>query len=143
MRQAAIISLVALLVLGTAGSGFAQKGKGAPKATGIKVKVLNARRVYYPSRAGSKTYKKVGLISCTNVLNATPEYKEIASKAIRRGTAEYDLLVKRASDRLKKAIRSTVSLAGYDLIAETGAVTAEGKALPDITATVIKYLSKS
>ena len=139
MKRLMIYSLSLLLVAGSAGMSSAQDGKGKNK--GYKVKILNSKRVYYPSAARSKTYKKVGLIKCTRVLNATREYKEIASKGIRRGTAEYDLLVKRASDRFKKAIRTTVSLAGYDLIAETGAVTVEGKALPDITATVIKNIT--
>ncbi len=139
MFRLLVFSMTVCLVLTMPATGLAQSGKDGKK--GYKVKVLNSSRVYYPKPARSKTYKKVGLVSCATALNATPEYKEITRRGIRPGTAEYDLLLKRASDRFKKAIRTTVSLGGYDLIAETGAVTVEGKSLPDITATITRHIT--
>lgn len=135
--------LTMMTVLGAlALAGAAQEAPAQQK--GVKVKVLVRSRIYYPKPfKDKKLYKKIGLVDCGTILNATPEYKEIERRDLDEESAEYHILVKRASDRFKKAVRRTVSSDGYDLIAESGAITVEGRKLPDITKTVIKQLSSS
>lgn len=117
------------------GSAFAQK-EGKP------VRVLQANRVYYPARiVAKKNYKKVGLVDSRKIFDATPEYKEIARRSLKRTSAEYLLLAQKASERFKRAIKRTVSLKGYEVIAETGAITVEGKIIPNITSEVLGNLS--
>jgi len=141
MRALMIVGLALCLFVGMASPGAAQSG-GKKKVPGYKVTILHSNRVYYPKPARAGTYKKVGLVSSATILNATPEYKRIKTGEVKRGSAEFELLLKRASDRFKRAVRATVSLGGYDMIAEKGAVTVAGRVLPDITSTVVNNLPK-
>ena len=110
----------------------------------VKVKVVSSARVYHPStlKTGTVVLKlKPAVFSTARALAATEEYKKIAAENLKPGSAERHLLEVAASKRLRNAISRAVSLHGYDLVAETGAVTVEGKPLPDITTPIIANLN--
>ena len=109
----------------------------------VKVKVVVGNRVYHPStlKSGSVVPKiKPAVFSTAKALAATEEYKKIRDGGLKPGSAERHLLEVAASKKLRGAISRVVSLHGYDLVAETGAVTVAGKPLPDITDEIIANL---
>ena len=129
----ATAALVAGLVMGYAPA----------QDTKVKVSITNGLRVYHPSttKTGSTVLKvKPAVLSTRRALAATNEYKKIKTENIKEGSAERRLLEVAASRKLRGPISRVVSLSGYDLVAETGAVTVAGKKLPDITTEVIKNL---
>lgn len=67
------------------------------------------------------------------------EYKRVRDESIQPGTAEYDLLMSKASRRFYKALRQAQKDGGYDLVARSGSVTSPD-AVPDVTADVIAAL---
>ena len=118
-------------------------GYAPAQDTKVKVSITNGLRVYHPSttKTGSTVLKvKPAVLSTRRALAATNEYKKIKTENIKEGSAERRLLEVAASRKLRGAISRVVSLSGYDLVAETGAVTVAGKKLPDITTEVIKNL---
>lgn len=136
MRHLLVFALGVLTLALVSGFAPAQNTK-------VKVKVANGLRVYHPStiKTGSTVLKvKPAVFSTRLALDATTEYKRIKVEKIKRGSAERRLLEVAASKKLRRAISRVVSLSGYDLVAETGAVTVAGKKLPDITSEVIKNL---
>ena len=145
MRHLLAITLGALLLV-CASAEFAPVGAQVTPATKVKVTIVKGDRVYHPRSLTTVTTGKVvekvkpALVDSKRIFDATPEYKRIADENIKKGTAEHKLLVTAASRRFKNAIRRVISLNGYDLVAETGAVTVAGKTLPDITKEVIDNL---
>lgn len=112
-------------------------------STPVSLTVKNGARVYYPTdlSTGDKVEKKKpGVISSRRVFDATPEYADIKRRALDQNSAEYLLLIKRASDRFQSAVTRCVDRGSYDLIAESGAVSVETGELADITDEVIKGL---
>ncbi|MSR75460.1 MAG: hypothetical protein EXS14_08335 [Planctomycetes bacterium] len=111
--------------------------------TPFNLTVKNGARVYFPSdlSTGDKVEKKKpGIISSRRVFDATPEYADIRRRALDQNSAEYLLLLKKASDRFQIAVTRCVDRGSYDLIAEQGAVSVESGEIPDITDEVIKGL---
>lgn len=109
---------------------------------GVIVTVLNGSRIYHPCAFEPKRrYKKIGLVDSRAIFDEMPEYKEIRRRSLTRESAEYQILVARASDRFKNVVMKTVSLGGYDLVAESGAITVQGRVLPDITLELVGNLN--
>ncbi|NRA95255.1 MAG: hypothetical protein HRU14_03500 [Planctomycetes bacterium] len=136
MRHLLVFALGALAIALVSDVAPAQETK-------VKVKVVNGSLVYYPStlKTGATIPKvKPAVFSTRRALAATTEYKQIKAEKIKEGSAKRRLLEVAASKRLRGAISRVVSLSGYDLVAETGAVTVAGKKLPDITSEVINNL---
>ena len=107
-----------------------------------KLIVHNAQRVYHPSVLNEqKAYRKVGAVTSRKVFDATAEYKAIQKRKLSPKTAEWNLLVKAASDKFKTAVSRTASAGGYDVIAETGAVAFDEGAVPDITSDILSHLA--
>ncbi len=114
---------------------------GAVPSCAPKLVVHNVQRIYHPSvYSDKKSYPKVATVSSRLVFDETPEYKQIAKRKLSPATAEWTLLVKSASDKFKAAVAKAASEAGYDLVAETGAVTVEGGKLDDATSAVLARL---
>lgn len=109
----------------------------------VTVKILNGGRVYHPRNlvtGSSHECVKPALCDVRRILDATPEYIKIRDEGIRRDSAEHRILRQAASDRFKAALQRAMSQKGYDLVAETGAITVEGRELPDVTDEVIQNL---
>lgn len=140
-----LATILSALVLCGSASMTAVRAQPPVKAK-VKVTIVKGDRVYHPRSlktvsSGSTVEKvKPALVDSKRIFDATPEYQRIADENIKEGSAEHKLLVTAASRRFKNAIKRVISLNGYDLIAETGAVTVAGKTLPDISQAVIDNL---
>ncbi len=134
--------LLAAVLVVLASGAWADRAAAQDQPT-VKVKVVISNRVYHPStlKRGALVSKiKPAVFSTAKALAATDEYKRIRDDGLKPGSAERHLLEVAASKKLRNAISRVVSLHGYDLVAETGAVTVAGKALPDITSEIITNL---
>lgn len=110
--------------------------------TPVRVKVVNSGRVYLPTGAADgKNWKKPATVISRTVFDATPEWKTILRRKLSPNTAEYCLLAKGASDRFKAAITKAATNGGFDIVAETGAITVQNETLPDITSDVLANLA--
>jgi Skp family chaperone for outer membrane proteins len=137
MLRSAILSLLAT------GALLAALPASAPAQDAVAVSIVNADRVYNPRnlRSGVTIERvKPALVDAKTVFAATPEYKKIKSDSIKKESAEYRLLISGASSRFKNAVKRVMSLGGYDLVAETGAITVAGRSLPDVTQEVVDNL---
>ena len=106
-----------------------------------KLVVHNKSRIYLPAAfSETQSYKKLAIVNSRKVFDTTNEYKEIARRKLSSNTAEWCLLAKAASDKFRAAVTRASQSGGYDVVAETGALTIEGETLPDITSDVIAQL---
>lgn len=129
--------IAALGILSPASSTPVRAGAVGPKLT-----VHNVQRVYHPSAFSErKTYSKPACVTSRTVFDATPEYRQIAKRKLSPTSAEWALLVKTASDKFKAAVAKTSSNGGYDLVAETGAVSLDEGTIPDVTSDVLSRLA--
>ena len=80
------------------------------------------------------------VIDLQDALRATPEAEEFIARGYDRDSAEYHLLIARANERLRAAVRRIARRHGFDLVLERGAVVlrpeASDVAVADITAEV-------
>lgn len=82
-------------------------------------------------------------IRADDVWAAIPEYKKIVDDNLTDDDAEYHLLMKRATERFQKALRSEAKRESYDMIAESGAVKANGsKKIPDATDDLVDLVTR-
>lgn len=106
-----------------------------------KLVVHNVQRIYHPSGfSEKKTYAKPATVSSKRFFDETSEYKQIAKRKLSPTTAEWTLLVKAASDKFKAAVGKAAAEAGYDLIAETGAIELSEGRIDDATSAVLAKL---
>jgi hypothetical protein len=127
---------IAVLALGLLVSALAaiQGGKGS-------VTIHSTGRVYHPAIVRpEQVYTKIGIVASRKVFDATPEYREISRRKLTPNTAEWCFLAKSASDKFRSAVDKTVKAGGYDLIAETGAVSVDGLQTYDVTSEVLAHL---
>ena len=132
--------LVIFLALGL---GLTLQASVAAQPTKVKVKVVNGQRVYSPRNlASGSTVEKVkpALVDAKRIFDSTAQYKRIKKEGIKKNSAEYKLLEAAASTAFKNAVQRAMSQHGYDVIAETGAITVAGKSLPDATQKVIDQI---
>jgi hypothetical protein len=131
-----LLAAAALGLLAPLPSGTLQTRERKPKLT-----VHNVQRIYHPSAFSErKTYSKVAAVTSRTFFDATPEYQQIAKRKLSPTTAEWALLVKSASDKFKTAVAKTASSGGYDLVAETGAVSLDEGTIADATSDVVSRL---
>ena len=77
------------------------------------------------------------VIDVQTALKSTPEAREFRARGFAQDSAEYHLLLHRANERLRQAIRRVSARHGYDLVMERGSVVlrpeASDVAVADIT----------
>ena len=131
--RAALALTMGILISSLAGAGVDHTGKLA---------VHNKARIYHPTTYSETTaYKKAAIVTSRKVFDTTDEYKQIAKRKLSPNTAEWCLLAKSASDKFRTALTKATTAGGYDLVAESGAITVDGETLPDITSDVIAQLA--
>ena len=128
------LTLPAIALAPGAGAGEGTAGGGAAAS---KIDV-DESQVYYGNPA---RFKKAGEIACDDVFREIPEYKKIIDEGLTEGV-RYDFLLLRANQKFRRALKTVHRREGYDLVAEVGAITIEGKTVPEITQTVIDALPK-
>ncbi len=94
-------------------------GAGAVAAIAVGAQAIPQDKVdqtmiYWGNAAG---FEKAGSVKMDKVIKSTPEYDQIKSKKIERGTGKYWILLSEATDRAKEAIVKTADETDYDFIA--------------------------
>jgi hypothetical protein len=129
-----LMALVLPAIVLAPGAGAVEETAGSG-VTASKVDV-DESQVYYGNPA---RFKKAGEIVCDSVFREIPEYKKILDEGLTEGV-RYDFLLLRANQKFRRALKAVHRNDGYDLVAEVGAITIQGKTVPDITQTVIDAL---
>jgi hypothetical protein len=80
------------------------------------------------------------VLRIAKVFEAIPEYRD--AKKRDKDDPEYYILLEKANLKFFAALDKVVSENRYDLVAEAGSVKVKGKEIPDVTAAVIKALSR-
>ncbi len=102
-----------------------------------KVKVLNAKKIYFGKADTSQT---PGVVKAKKVFAKIPEYQEIKRRGLTKDDIEYWTLMKKASKKFRAAVKKAAAADGKDLIAEVGAIKVTGEKIPNMTAAVIAAL---
>ena len=94
-------------------------GVGAVAAIAVGAQAIPQDKVdqtmiYWGNAAG---FEKAGSVKMDKIIKSTPEYDQIKSKKIERGTGKYWILLSEATDRAKEAIVKTADETDYDFIA--------------------------
>ena len=112
---------------------------GVALAYSIPAEQLNAQKIYWGL---ASDFEKPGEVRYQEVIKATPEYKELKKKKVKRGTGKYWILLSQASDRAVRSIAKVGEDTEYDLIASHGYLGSLDPAIPadDITDHVVKAM---
>ena len=135
MRQVGL-ALVFVAVLMVAAQGMA-----LASTYSIPNDKIDVQKVYYGSADG---FDKAGKVDYEAIIRATPEYKEVKKKKVRRGTGKYWILLSKASDRAVRAIAEVGHESEYDLVTAEGFLSGLDPAIPseDITGLVLAKFEK-
>lgn len=108
-------------------------------ALAIPAEALDEQQIYYGD--GAK-FEKPGEVDYRTIVKATPEYAEIRTGKVERGTAKYWILLSNASDHAIQAISQVAHNTDYDLVANFGYLGAlePAVAADDLTAQVLEVL---
>lgn len=108
----------------------------------IPAEQLDRKQVYF---GAPSSFENPAEVDYERLVRATPEYREIESDRIQRGTGRYWILLSRASDRVGRVVTSVGASEDYDLIAAAGYLGGLEPAIPakDITDTVLEALDSS
>jgi hypothetical protein len=103
---------------------------------------LDRKQIYY---GAPSSFEKPAEVDYERVVRATPEFQEIQSQNIERGTGRYWILLSRASDRVGRLVVSVGNQEEYDLIASHGYLASLEPEIPaeDITEVVLAALESS
>ncbi len=102
-----ICMMAALLGLGAV-TAIAVGAQAIPKDK------VDLTMIYWGNASG---FEKAGSVKMDKIIKSTPEYDQIKSKKIERGTGKYWILLSGATDRAKEAIVKTADETDYDFIA--------------------------
>ena len=97
-------------------------------------------RVYY---GNARLIRKPAVVSADRVYRHISEYQQILKEGLTDNDVRYHFLMKQASKRFLKAVKSMARALGYDFVAEVGAVQVvrQGAGVPvDRTDDVIERL---
>ena len=127
-RSRAALGLVATLSLAV-----------AVAAQGITTK-RNAVVLY----GSPTTCSQPATIDYAKVKKATPEWKTIRSKGVRKGSARYQLLISAMNNRIKRACKSAAEAAGRDCVVRKGDIKdRRGLSVKDLTQQVLPALKSA
>jgi hypothetical protein len=120
-----IAALAALLPLATACAGRAALAPAVapalPPASWAQVTVLDPSKEVFGTRTPALSPSPC-VIDLRSALSATPEAREFREKGYPPDSAEYHILLHRANERLRAAIRRVAARHGYDRVLELGSV---------------------
>ncbi len=84
-------------------------------ATSIPADQVDAQSIYVGNPAN---FEIPASVNYEKVVKATPEFKELRKMKIDKGSAQYWILVSRASEHAVRAIKNVAGDGGYDLVGE-------------------------
>ena len=129
---------ILVLLLGAVVSG----GAALAETYAIPSDQLDRKQIYF---GAPSSFENPAEVDYERVVRATPEYLEIQSQNIERGTGRYWILLSRASDRVGRLVVSVGNDQDYDLIASSGYLGSLEPEIPaeDITDKVLAALQTS
>jgi hypothetical protein len=102
--------------------------------------VVDAEGVYFGT---GKHPKSPGEMLADDVWAEIPEYRRIIDEELTEDDPEYHLLLKRATERFQGALKKLAKRESYDMLAEAGAIRANGdKEIPDVTEDMIDLVTR-
>lgn len=116
-----------------------------PPATFHQVTIHDLSKPVLPASAPAPT---PCVVDVRKALDAAPEIREIRTRGYEPDSAQYHMLVYRANERLKSALRRVVLRRGFGVVLERGNVALKpehedkGVAVADITEDVLHELSR-
>lgn len=133
-KPTALFVVAAALILGVALAAHA--------AYSIPEDQIDSRQIYFGS---ATSFEKPAEVSFESVVRATPEFREIRTHNIERGTGKYWIRMTRASERASVRIRSYYRESNFDLLTERGYLKSVDSEIPveDITDKVVESLEDS
>jgi len=87
-------------------------------------------------------FERPAQIDILQVLSKIPAYQQIVKEKLTDKDPRYYFLLQEATKTLVSAAEIVTRKAGYDLVADIGAIEAEGGEIPDLTEAVIEALKK-
>ncbi len=126
-------------ILGSATLLIAAPILGVAWADSIDEDQFDPKQIFF---GDPKDFDAPAAVSIGKVIEATPEYQEIKTEKIKRGTGKYWILLSKATDCAVAAIAEVAKELNYDLVAENSyliglkpKVTAE-----DVTKSVVEKI---
>jgi len=114
-----------------------------PPAVLNQVTILDAQKCVLGT---SPTAAAPCVVDVQTALKATPEAREFLARSYSKDAPEYYLLLNRANDRMRSAIRKVSSRHGFDLVMERGSVVLKADQsdvmIADITNEVVFEVSR-
>ena len=101
---------------------------------------IDQTKIYY---GNPNAWTRAAVVKGLTVIKATPAYKEMRRKGVRKDDPAYELYTTRAKEEAKEAIESAAQKysPAYDLVGEVGAIVIPGRVVPNITETVLRELA--
>jgi hypothetical protein len=114
------------------------------RADGEEVKketrpVIDETQVYF---GRAKCCKAPGVVDAAKVYKSIPEYRKIVDQKLTEKDVEYSLLLVKATKKFRAAVEGAATAGSCDLVANLGAVTWDGHAVPDLTDATLKKLEE-
>lgn len=107
------------------------------------VKVVDKSKVYYPATIKKDAkFSAPATIASGTVFKSIPEWAEIKKRKLTTSDAAYHLLLKKANVRFHKALSKAQKAGKWDIVAESGAISAKGITIVDATQKVVDALPK-
>jgi len=101
--------------------------------------VIDETQVYFGRAKGCKA---PGVVDAAKVYRTIPEYKKIVDQKLTEKDVEYSLLLVKATKKFRAAVEGAASAGSCDLVANLGAVTWDGHAVPDLTDATLKKVEE-
>ena len=98
---------------------------------------VDKEKVYLGSPSN---FKKAGVINLGKIFKELEPYKQIKREKLKKSDPKYRVLLVKANELAKEAMKRVRDAEGYDLIVEEGHITIEGESVDDITQSVIDSL---
>jgi len=121
---------------------FAAAFCASAAADGPKYDVIDKQKVYY---GDCSSFSKPSTIAIDEVFPHIRSFKLIDERNLNESDPEYWVLLLRANEKFRAALKSIAAVHGLDLIAERGAIKSLGdeSLLPDITNLIVAEVSRN
>lgn len=101
---------------------------------------IDKNKIYY---GNPSAWTRAAVVKGIQVVKATPSWKKMQQKGIRKGDPAYEIYFLRAK---KEAVEAIQKAAGkyrpaYDLVGEVGSIVIQGRVVPNITQAVLAELA--
>ncbi len=133
---------VTYILAGVALAVFVSAGAYAEDSTNsIPDDQINSQKIYIGNPSSFANAAEVDFMAA---VRATPQYKYIERRDIKRGTAEFWHTIEAASTRAQKALLAVGEEGEYDLITEKGYLAEVDEDIPveDITQKVVSFIEE-